>query len=718
MSTHKKGKSKHDEWAQSIASVFALNPTKVFNYKQIASRAGLNGKQMRLELEALLGQWVAEGKLVAVERGKFKWNEPGAVTEGRIDMTARGSAYVLTDEPGNDIYIAPKDLRNALHGDRVKVQLFARRKKGKLEGEVVKIIERARTEFVGTVQQSGSFWFLVPDNRKMLVDLFIPRDKLNGAQEGEKALARMTGWPEKASSPFGEIVQVFGKPGEHEVEIHAIMAEFNLPYAFPPEVEAEADLIPTTISEAEILKRRDFRQVPTLTIDPEDAKDFDDALSVQNLGNGRFEIGVHIADVTHYVKPDSKLEEEAYKRATSVYLVDRVVPMLPEVLSNGVCSLRPHEDKLCFSAVFEMDAEGHVYKQWIGRTAIHSQRRFTYAEAQAVIDTGQGDMADEITALYGISLKLRAERFKKGALGFEKSEFKFKLNEANEPIGVYLKEPMPANHLIEEFMLLANRTVATWAGKNADGSPTGRTFIYRIHDDPDPVKLEDLQGFVKQFGYQLNLNGRKSITKSLNQMLADAKGKGEQNMLETLAIRSMAKAVYSTKNIGHYGLAFDDYSHFTSPIRRYPDMMAHRLLAVYLKGKEAPKMDYEEACRHSSEREKAAADGERASVKYMQVKYMQQFVGQSFKGMITGVTDWGLFVEMEENRCEGMIRLRDLRDDFYYFDEKNHALVGDVSGKIYSLGDSIWVKVKAADLDKKQIDLVPYKSEVAPTGKR
>jgi ribonuclease R len=633
-------------------------------------------------------------------------------------MTARGSAYVLTNDPGNDIYIAPKDLRNALHGDRVKVQLFARRKKGKLEGEVVKILERARTEFVGTVQQSGSFWFLVPDNRKMLVDLFIPRDKLNGAQAGEKALALMTGWPEKASSPFGEIIRVFGKPGEHEVEIHAIMAEFNLPYAFPPEVEAEADLIPTTISEAEILKRRDFRKVPTLTIDPEDAKDFDDALSVQDLGNGRYEIGVHIADVTHYVKPDSKLEEEAYKRATSVYLVDRVVPMLPEVLSNGVCSLRPNEDKLCFSAVFEMDAEGTVYKQWIGRTAIHSQRRFTYAEAQAVIDTGQGDMADEITALYGISLKLRAERFKKGALGFEKSEFKFKLNEANEPIGVYLKEPMPANHLIEEFMLLANRTVATWAGKHPDGSPTGRPFVYRIHDDPDPVKLEDLQGFVKQFGYQLNLNGRKSITKSLNQMLADAKGKGEQNMLETLAIRSMAKAVYSTKNIGHYGLAFDDYSHFTSPIRRYPDMMAHRLLATYLKGKDAPKMDYEEACRHSSEREKAAADGERASVKYMQVKYMQQFVGQSFKGMITGVTDWGLFVEMEENRCEGMIRLRDLRDDFYYFDEKNHALVGDVSGKIYSLGDAIWVKVKAADLDKKQIDLVPYKSEVSPTGKR
>ena len=707
-----------DELTQRTMAIFAKNPGKIFNYKQVASRLGLHGKEMRPEMEGLLGRLVAQGKLVAVDRGKFKLHHQDVTVEGRVEMTARGSAFVVSQETDKDIYIAPKDLRNALHGDLVRVQLFARRKQGRPEGEITKILERSKTEFVGTLQQSGKFWFLVPDSRKMLVDLFIPHEKLNGAKAGEKALARLTGWPEKASSPFGEIIQVFGMPGEHEVEIHAIMAEFGLPYAFPPEVEAEAAAIPLTISETEILKRRDFRGVTTFTIDPEDAKDFDDALSLRALGKGLYEVGVHIADVTHYVKPGSLLEEEAYKRATSVYLVDRVVPMLPEVLSNGLCSLRPKEDKLCFSAVFEMDLEGVVHKKWIGRTVIHSDHRFAYADAQAGIDSGKGPFAEELGVLHTISKKLRSARFKHGALGFEKSEFKFRLDERNEPIGVYLKEPLEANHLIEEFMLLANKTVAAHAGQAPDGGPTSKTFVYRIHDDPDPVKLEDLQGFVRQFGYNLQLSGRKAITKSLNTMLAEAKGKGEQNMIETLAIRSMAKAIYDTRNIGHYGLAFDYYTHFTSPIRRYPDMMVHRLTAAYLKGKPAPDLDYNEACRHCSEREKAAADGERASVKYMQVKYMQKFIGEEFAGIITGVTDWGLFVEMEDNRCEGMIRLRDLRDDYYYFDEKNYSLVGDVSGKIHALGDRIFVKVKAADLDKKQIDLVPVYPETGNAKKR
>ncbi|MEY2963410.1 MAG: hypothetical protein RL754_671 [Bacteroidota bacterium] len=701
-------------YAQQLEAVFRQFPTRKFNYKQLAAQLGYKPQMVKAKIEMALSDMERAGTIISVDRYKYKLKYTATYTTGVVDMTSNGNAYVISEDTESDILVRTANLMHALDGDKVKVSLYARRGGKKLEGEVIEIIERKRTEFVGTIEMGAHYAFLVPAHRKMYVDIYIPKDKLGGVEHGQKAIARITDWPEKASSPFGEIIKVLGNAGEHNTEIHAVLAEFGLPYEFPADVEEAADLIDTTINEEEIAKnRRDFRGVPTFTIDPADAKDFDDALSLQPLENGHWEVGVHIADVSHYVKPGTILDDEAEERATSVYLVDRVVPMLPEVLSNGVCSLRPNEDKYTFSAVFEIDEEGIVYKEWFGRTAIHSDRRFAYEEAQQIIEDNHpdGEKADfytEIRLMDGIAKKLRDKRMGSGALSFDKKEVKFHLDENNEPTGVYFKEGKEANHLIEEFMLLANRSVAAFIGRAKNGQPSGQTFVYRIHDDPDPTKLQDLSTFVRQFGHEVKLTSRNAVTSSLNKMLSKVRNTPEANMIETLTIRTMSKAKYTTQNIGHYGLAFEYYTHFTSPIRRYPDVMVHRLLQHYLDGGKSPDYGpYEKLCEHSTEREIAASQAERTSIKYMQAVFMEKHVGESFMGVISGVTEWGVYVELVDNYCEGMISIRDFRDDYYTFDKKNFCIEGDRSGRIYQLGDAMKITVKNVDLDRKQIDFEP-----------
>ncbi|MGR3789966.1 ribonuclease R [Flavobacterium sp. TN-1] len=705
------------DFSGKILKLLSKEPNKPFNYKQIASRLDVDDTKSRNEIIKDLKILASKKQILEIEPGKYIVKAQSQdYYEGIIDMTARKTAYLLCEDFEEDVFIPFANLNHALHGDKVKVYVYNRRKGKRPEAEVIEVLERERMEFVGVIDVQKNFAFVTTANPKMYTDIFIPKEKMGEAKDGDVVLVKIEDWPKKADSPFGSVEKVLGRPGEHDTEIHAILAEYGLPYDFPVEVEAYAKKLDTSIQSEEIAKRRDMRNVLTFTIDPKDAKDFDDALSFQVLENGNYEIGVHIADVSHYVQEGTILDDEAFKRATSVYLVDRVVPMLPEVLSNFACSLRPHEEKYTFSAVFEINAKAQVVNQWFGRTVIYSDQRFAYEEAQHIIETKGNTIPAEISlteetyfvpdAIVEATLKLdelakilRRNRMNNGAISFDKVEVKFKLDENDEPVGVYFKIAKDANHLIEEFMLLANRKVAEFIGKQK------KTFVYRIHDEPDENKLMNLQGVISKFGYSLNFKSKDTISKSLNTLLENVVGKKEQNMVDTLAIRTMSKAKYSTENIGHYGLAFDYYSHFTSPIRRYPDVMVHRLLQQYLDGaKSADEEAYEEKCVHSSNMENSASNAERDSIKYMQVKYMQDHKDQEFLGVISGVTEWGIYVEIVENKCEGMIRIREIKEDYYTFDEKQYALVGQVTKDLLQLGDEVWVKVKNADLVKKQLD--------------
>lgn len=686
-----------------IVQIFRRFPQKYFNYKQIAKQLGVTKDIDKKAVEATLVVLSQKNEIEASEQGKYRSNSKSSYVVGTVDMTSSGAAYIVCDKDvlEDDVYINHRNLNHALHGDVVRVLLYAKSKK-KLEGEIVEIIESSDKLYVGVIEVSKNFAFVVVEDRTMPYDIFISLNKTKGAKNGQLVTARITEWPQRAKNPFGEIVEVLGNPGENDAEMHAILAEYDLPYKFPLDVEAEAEKIPENITDEEIKKRRDFRSVTTFTIDPHDAKDFDDALSLQKLPNGLWEVGVHIADVTHYVTPESIIEEEAYNRATSVYLVDRVVPMLPEKLSNGLCSLRPNEDKLCFSAVFLMDDSANVKEEWFGRTVIHSDRRFSYEEAQEVIEGKEGDLKQEILQLDVLAKKLREKRFNKGAIAFDKVEVKFNLKEDGKPLGIYFKVSKDANKLIEEFMLLANKKVAEFVGKQLK-----KTFVYRIHDVPNVEKLENFAQFVRKFGYDLSYYDIKDASKAINKLLDQIKGTPVQDVFENLAVRSMAKAAYSTENIGHYGLAFQYYSHFTSPIRRYPDMMVHRLLQRYIDGKRSVnELDWEDYCKHSSEREMRAANAERASIKYKQVEFMADKVGEEFEGVISGVTEWGIYVEIIETRCEGMVSTKDLDDDFYSYDENNYCLRGKYKNKEYRLGEKILIKVVKANLAKKQLDFV------------
>ena len=708
---------KEKDFSDKILKILAQNPNKGFNYKQIGATLELDDTQSRNQIIKDLKLLAAAKKIIETEPGKYLVKAISQdYYEGTIDMTGRKTAYFICPDFEEDVFIPTNNLNRALDKDKVKVYVYNRRKGKRPEGEVIEVVERAKTDFVGVIDIQKNFAFVSTANPKMYTDIFIPKDKIGEAEQGDVVLVHIEDWPKRADSPFGRVEKVLGKPGEHDTEIHAILAEYGLPSEFPIEVETFAQKIDTTIQESEIAKRRDMRDTLTFTIDPKDAKDFDDALSFKKLENGNFEIGVHIADVSYYLEEGTILDDEAYQRATSVYLVDRVVPMLPEVLSNFACSLRPHEEKYTFSAIFELDAKAKVVNQWFGRTVIFSDQRFAYEEAQYIIETKDNTIpietsitgssyvvADEIVEatlkMDELAKILRRNRMNEGAISFDKVEVKFNLDQEGEPEGVYFKIAKDANHLIEEFMLLANRKVAEYIGKQK------KTFIYRIHDEPNEDKLIAMQNVIAKFGYKIDFRNKGDISKSLNALMEEVSGKKEQNLIDTLAIRSMSKAKYSTDNIGHYGLAFDYYSHFTSPIRRYPDVMVHRLLQFYLDGgKSVDEETYETKCLHSSTMEGLATNAERDSIKYMQVKYMQNHEDQEFLGVISGVTEWGIYVEIIENKCEGMVRIRDIKEDYYTFDEKQYALVGATSHDLLQLGDEIYVKVKNADLVKKQLD--------------
>ncbi|MFD1017040.1 ribonuclease R family protein [Winogradskyella rapida] len=738
MTKKRKRKPSHNKISNltnTILSILKKDRKSTFNYKQIAAKLGVNDASSRNQIIKKLQQLKAKKEIEEVDRGKFKAVVNTEYHTGILDMASKGNGYIISDDFEDDIFIASNNINKALHGDEVEFYAYKRKHRGKQEGEITNIVKRAKSEYVGTIQihDKKNFAFVVVDNNKMYTDIFVPINKIHKAEDGDKVLVSLEDWPEKADSPNGKVIQVLGKPGEHSTEIHSILAEYGLPSEFPHEVEAYANNIDLEIKPEEIAKRRDMRKDLTFTIDPKDAKDFDDALSFKILDDGLYEIGIHIADVSHYLQPGTVLDDEAYERATSIYLVDRVVPMLPEVLSNGACSLRPHEEKYTFSAVFKMNEKCEIKDQWFGRTVTYSDARFAYEEAQAIIENNAGlneidvlkhknkiettipqevsltgeeyqtttEIAQATVKMNQLARKMRNARMRDGAISFDKVEVKFNLDEEANPVGVFFKTSKDANKMIEEFMLLANRKVSEFVGKQKPE----KTFVYRVHDEPDESKLAQLQTVVGRFGHRLNFKDKGSISSSLNNLLKDVVGKKEQNLVDTLTIRTMSKAEYTTHNIGHYGLAFDYYSHFTSPIRRYPDVMAHRLLQQYLDGEKSANQEvYEERCKHSSNMEYLATKAERDSIKYMQIRFMQDHENEEFLGVISGVTDWGIYIEIISNKCEGMVSVRDMKDDHYQFDQDQYAMIGSKTGTMYQLGDEVIVKVKNADLVKKHLD--------------
>jgi len=678
---------------------------KPVTFKDICRELQVKDKIAKHQTSFIIKNLVIEGAIKEIGHGKYGANTTQEFYEGKIEKVTSGAGYVICEGMEQDVFVSARNAGQTLGGDIVRIVLTGNHTGKNPEGVVISIVKRGRTTFVGNMRVDARHSFMTPDNSRIGTDFYVPKDKLNGAKDGDKVLVTLLDWPKKAKSPFAEVTTVMGAAGEHNAEIHAILAEFGLPYEFPESVEDFVESIPETISEEEISKRRDMREVLTFTIDPADAKDFDDALSIQKTKDGNWEIGIHIADVSHYVQEGTLLNDEAYDRATSVYLVDRVVPMLPEKLSNKVCSLRPNEEKLCFSAIFTINDKAEVLDEWFGRTVIYSDHRFTYEDAQEVIENKEGRFADEILLMDKLAKIMRAKRIDEGAITFDRVEVKFQLDEKKNPTGVYFKQAKDANKLIEEYMLLANRKVAAFIGKAADGTPSNKPFVYRIHDDPDPEKINNFSTFVNQFGHQMNLQTPKEIANSMNRVLADVSGKREENMVELLAIRTMSKAKYTIENIGHYGLGFDYYSHFTSPIRRWPDVMVHRLLQRYLDGEKVTEKEaIEEQCKHSSAMEKLSTDAERSSIKYMQVKYLMGKVGQEFMGSVSGVTEFGMFIELKESLCEGLVSMRDLKDDHYELHKETFSLVGKRTKKRFQLGDAIKVRVRNVDLVKKQID--------------